>query len=150
MLLCCYLLYEDYQRVGKFQLVDQNAIEDNEELYINVISIMVLGLGFFSILTQFSLNKLYSNNYIKIFMKTINSIYGIFLVSVSAIFFLLLLGNLGNNSINGIKDIVFLSLMFLILISFGYLGFIIIWQVVKKENSRKNINSENILDYEIK
>lgn len=150
MLLLCYLLYEDYQRVGKFQWVDQNAIEDGEELYSNIISVVVLGLGLISILTQFFLKNLYTKKLLEILLKVVNGIYGIFLILVGVTFTLMLLENLGNNPMNGIKDIAFLSLMFIVFISFTYLGILILLQLAKRELPRENVDLENIIDSEIK
>jgi hypothetical protein len=37
----CLIIYEEYMRVGKFQWVDPEAIEDNEELYLTPIFIVL-------------------------------------------------------------------------------------------------------------
>src|SRR5687768_2944311 len=47
-----YLLVEDYIRVGKFQWVDPNMVDDNEELFLNPICVATIILGIISILNQ--------------------------------------------------------------------------------------------------
>lgn len=147
--LCCYLLYEDYKRVGKFQWVDQNAIEDYEELYINVISAIAIVLGFISISTQFMLKKLHSDTPIGTVLKLVNGFYGIFTILVGGMFFLMLIGNLGNNSVNGFEDNFFLIKMFSTFILVGYLGLLILSQLLNKGRSNKTNDLHEILDSEI-
>ena len=48
----CWTIYDEYRRVGKFQWVDPNAIEDHEELYLTPIFVIIAFLGSISILHE--------------------------------------------------------------------------------------------------
>jgi len=54
ILVFLFLLYLDYQRVGHFQWVDPGAMEDQEELFFNPISVACILAGLITILHLFT------------------------------------------------------------------------------------------------
>lgn len=156
IILCSYFLYEDYQRVGHFQWVDPNAVADDEELYLNGISVMMILLSLISVITQFNYREIfesyYKNRILIVGLNVINGFYGIFLAFIGAFFFVALLVNLGNSEVNDLEDGLFVFLMFNALGSFFVLGVLILRQMYLQTEGhieRKTNDMEDILDIEI-
>lgn len=134
-----YILFEDYQRVGKFQWTDPWAVEDHEEMYLNVISVFILFLGSISIITQISYKHLLTKNeksplyFAKLGLDLINGFYGVFLCITGMIFLFSFFENLGNNSMNSGKELGLFLLFISIFACLGYLGFLILKQIFEEK-----------------
>ncbi len=100
IILCClYILYEDYERVGHFQWVDENSIADGEELGLNIISVTFLFFGctfiFNSIIAKFK-NKIKFPKVYFIFQLLIDGplyVYAALLIMISVILFIAFVNN---------------------------------------------------------
>lgn len=129
-------LYDDYKRKGKFQMVDENAIEDSEELFLNPIflTFIILGIATFIYELMKWNNKVFRSRITKrvfSFLRTMSFSYGFLLIVVSISFILMLIAHIGNNF--DTMDI--FSLLFLLsLIILGLLGAIIIKKCMSSLN----------------
>lgn len=133
----CWIIYDEYRRVGKFQWVDPNAIKDHEELYLTPIFVIIALLGTVSILHEIlALKKASMQTSIRkiniSMFRWLSLIYGVLLIVVSSIFILMTLGNIGNHNYE--RGFAFyVSLLFLTLICIGLLGGLIIFNEIKKQ-----------------
>jgi len=140
VILTSIALYDEYKRIGKFQWVDQNAIEDYEEMYLTLIFVTIAILGLASIIYEIlKLSKAPMQtsipNFFYLLLKMLNCIYGIFLLIVSWIFIFMTLGNIGNHDHE--KGFVFsVSIFLFTLLSVGILGGFIIYNDNRNKNSR--------------
>ena len=133
----CWTIYDEYRRVGKFQWVDPNAIEDHEELYLTPIFVIIAFLGSISILheildlkkasMQTSIRKIIISMF-----RWLSLLYGVFLIVVSLILILMTFGNIGNHNYERGFEF-YVSLLFLNLTCIGLLGGLIIFNEIKKE-----------------
>lgn len=127
VVLAFYYLYEDYLRVGKFQWVDPNAIEDNEELYFTPIFFCIFILGLISsIFDVLKLSGIRIHGTLNILLKSISYIHGTFLLLVSIIFISMTLGNIGNHDYEK-GFVLFTTMLMLTLLSIGLFGGLIIY-----------------------
>ena len=139
VVLTSFSLYDDYKRAGKFQWVDQNAIEDHEELFLTPIFFSLAILGMASIIYETLKLKgiIIQNVFVKtldFLLKTLSYIYGTFLLFVSFIFVIMTLGNIGNHDYE--KGFVFsVSILLMTLLSIGLLGGLIIYNNIRNKNS---------------
>ena len=135
-----YALYEDYRRVGRFQWTDPDAVEDNEELYLNPIFVVTIILGLISILNYIPAKTDRDKGSVLNFLKKFISIplcllYGTFASLVGIVFLAMLAGNLGNNPINDFNDFIFLLLLFLIFGGYAFMGILTLYLVYFDINS---------------
>jgi len=137
-----YLLVEDYYRVGKFQWVDQNAIDDNEELFFNPICVITIILGIISIFYQLRWRTPGPQNYITKFLlkfaaTPLRIIYGVFSLLLGFTFFILVAGNVGNLGVMGLKEFGSLLLLLIIFSGYSFLGFLMLCQIHLEKNTEK-------------
>jgi len=157
--LSIFILIEDYNQKGQFQLVDQNAIEDDEELYLNVISLLTITFGIFSIISQIIRQKTFekfeknNSSKLKIFnnlLKIINSIYSICLIMMGGFILLIFIGGIGSGQLNDFKDLMISMLIFFFIVVYSYLGVILLLQTLDIDSKQNEIIPfENILDDEL-
>lgn len=137
----CWAIYDEYRRVGKFQWVDSNAIEDHEELYLTPIFVIIALLGTASVLYETLSSKRASTNVGQIItslFRWLSLIYGAFLMIVSLLFIFMALGNIGNHDYE--KGLVLsVSILLLTLISVGLLGGLIIYNDIKKQQLKRGL-----------
>ena len=139
VVLTTYVLYDEYVRVGKFQWVDQSAIEDHEEFYFTPILFSVAILGLLSAICETL--KFIEMRIQNIFLETLNLLlkgvsylYGISLLLICFIFILMTLGNIGNHDYE--KGFVLsVSILLLTLLCVGLFGGLIIYNNSGSKNS---------------
>lgn len=137
----CFQIFVEYKRVGKFQWLDPNAIEDNEEFYLMPIFVIIALLGISSIVNE-TLGLLRAfirttiGKLITALFSWISLVYGTFLLFVSSLFLKLALGNIGNHDYE--KGFVLdVSIALLTLISIGFLGGLIFYNEIKNNQLKR-------------
>ena len=126
-----YTIYDEYVRIGKFQWIDSNAVEDNEEFLITPISAIIISFGCINLLYEIlPILKINIRKLILVFLRRISYLYGSFLIFISAIFILLTLINIGNHDYN-MGFILNVSIFLFALLSIGFLGGLIIYNEKK-------------------
>jgi len=129
--LCSFVLYEDYLRVGEFRWTDPNDVEDGDELFINVISVVAIFFGLVSLFSQCFLRRLYLTDSLGIVLFLLNSFYGLFLVVIGGLFCLSITISLLDNKINNLGEIILFIKLISVFIGILYLGMIIFRQLLK-------------------
>lgn len=139
VVLTTYALYEEYIRVGKFQWVDKNAIEDHEELYFTPIFFCVVILGLLSFIHEtLVLRGVRTQNTflgtLSFLLKAMSYLYGTLLLIVCFIFISMTLGNIGNHDYEKGFELS-VSIIILALLCVGLFGGLIIYNNSRSKNS---------------
>ncbi|MBL7739966.1 MAG: hypothetical protein JNK14_12175 [Chitinophagaceae bacterium] len=131
-----YVLFEDYKRIGKFQWVDENRIQDNEELFLKPICAIMILMGIISIANQLyrssDRDKYRSGIIKKYILEPLCLFYAAFAIFIGIVFLALGAGNTSVSFEKDFKDIFFSLLTFLSFACYCLMGFLTLYQTIRE------------------
>jgi hypothetical protein len=116
-------LYQEYRRVGHFQWVDPDAIEDQEEFFATPFAVSFLIGGICSLFCLLGFGQLNANSFPRLlhnyFLRPVAFMYTICCIAMGIIFFIVITAGAVIVAVGSLKEFI----IFLILI-FGAIGYV--------------------------
>lgn len=126
VLIFLFLLYKDYQRVGHFQWVDPGAMEDQEELFFNPISVACILSGLITILHLFTgrstRNKRIWRLLHRYLFRPVSFLYAVYSVVMGLILFVVITSAAVVGAFSSFQDLIVFLLLFLFTIVYVLMG----------------------------
>ncbi len=126
ILVFLFLLYKDYQRVGHFHWVDPGAMEDQEELFLNPISVICILSGLITVLHLFagssSRNTRICSLLHRYLLRPVSFLYAIYCVVMGLILFVVISSAAVIGAFSSTQELLIFLLVFLSVIAYVLMG----------------------------
>jgi hypothetical protein len=126
ILVFLFLVWEDYLRVGHFQWVDPGAMDDQEELFVNPISVVCILSGLITVLHLFTGSSLRNKRIFSLLhryiFRPVSFLYAVYCVAMGLIFFVIISSAAVMGAFGSFQDLLNFLLVLLCIIVYVLMG----------------------------